>query len=101
MGNVAKLVEKAPDETLICRVMRHTYDIRTSTVERNGARISCTQSCSRCGVERTQHLNRRGRIIRNSYVYPNGYTIEGVGALDGKDMGKLRLLVYTEVLARS
>lgn len=101
MGDIAKLVEKAPDETLICRIMRHMYDVQTSTVERMGARISCTQSCSRCGVERTQHLNRRGRIIRNSYTYPNGYKIDGVGTLDGDDLGKLRILVYTEVLARS
>ena len=101
MGNVNKLIEESPDETLVCRIMRHTYDIRTSTVERKGRKIHCTQACERCGVERTQHLNYNGRITGSSYVYPNGYKVDGVGTLDGADLGVLRVYVFTEVLARS
>lgn len=98
-GDVNKLVEGVSEKVLVCRIDRHVYDRRKSTVEMDGRIFVWGRTCSRCGTRRIQRLNSRGRILSNSYTYPKGYRVAGVGALDADSLGMIRLIVVGKGLA--
>lgn len=47
--------------------------------------------CRRCRTVRHRILSRFGEILSSSYVYADGYLVDGLGRLDGTDRGQLRL----------
>jgi hypothetical protein len=57
-----------------------------------------TLECGRCSTTRTQWLSAFGATIKGSYSYPDGYTHQGLGRLDGAARDALRLETVTRWL---
>lgn len=88
-----------PDKFLVCRIDRHSYDRRKSTVEMEGGVYVWTRKCGVCGVRRVQRLRANGTIIGNRYLYPQGYQVKGGGQLDRLRLAEIRLQVVLNGLA--
>lgn len=59
-----------------------------------------TLRCSRCETKREQEVTDRGLILRNFYVYPDGYILDGLGRIVGDGRGALRLESITRITGR-
>lgn len=99
MSAIEDLISNSDPEMLVCRIDRHAYDRRLSTVEMEGRVFVWTRTCGRCGVKRTQRLRPDGTIINNIYVYPKSWPKISGGAPDKGEMGIIRLFVVGKNLA--
>lgn len=99
MGAIEELINKADDGMLVCRIDRHSYDRRMSSVEMEGRVFVWTRVCGRCAVRRIQRIRSNGTIVNNSYVYPHNWPKVKGGALDREELGMIRLIVIGKGLA--
>lgn len=79
------------DGHLLCRDFGHSW--RPWDVEYIPQRHQYVEAlvCARCETVRRRLLDEYGALLANSYSYPNGYLIEGMGRLTGDDRNDLRL----------
>lgn len=76
-------------EHLRCRDYGHAWTPFDAFRIRGG--FDQRMRCRDCGTIRRRVLDRRGEVITSSYVYVDGYLIEGIGRLVGADRGRVRL----------
>lgn len=74
---------------LKCRTIGHAW--RWTTVTRAGQKYVQHLRCTSCDTTKRQELDSRGFIVSNSYTYPEGYRVSGLGSLDRDDRASLRL----------
>ena len=55
--------------------------------------------CSRCHTVRKQFIARSGHIDNNRYVHPEGYKVQGLGAITGEDREKVRVASILDDIA--
>lgn len=79
------------DEYLLCRDFGHSW--RPWGAEWIPQRRHYAEAlvCSRCKAVRRRLLDEYGSLLGNSYTYPEGYLVHGVGRLTGDDRNDLRL----------
>ena len=80
---------KIDDDFLRCRVRGHSW--RSWRARRNGSVFEQQLRCSECGSTRHETLSTSGELVKVRIEYVDGYIIEGLGFLDKKDRGQLRL----------
>jgi hypothetical protein len=88
-------VEQLQPDFLLCRDLMHPWQPYDAKIDRKAGEIHRILKCPRCATERDQVLNMDGSIIRNSYRYPDGYQMEGVGQLSARDRAHVRMLNMT------
>lgn len=74
---------------LKCRTIGHGW--KWTTVTRAGQKYVQHLRCTSCDTTKRQELDSRGFIVSNSYTYPEGYLVSGLGYLDRDDRASLRL----------
>lgn len=73
-----------------CRVYGHAWDF--TTVKREDQNYLQGLRCLRCSTERFVKINTRtGELGGSRYAYPEGYLLNGGGALTQKERAGLRL----------
>ena len=82
---------------LECRELGHLWAPRTAHWSGEDGCYYRTLRCDRCETERDQTLSDRGAVLSNSYNYPDGYLLEGMGRIagEGRDMLRLASVVRT------
>lgn len=83
---------------VICRDLTHAWEPYTVEAQRGG--FKRVIRCPRCDTRRTDILDRRGKILRRSYAYPDHYLVNGVGRLIGDTKNTMRLEALKRLLER-
>lgn len=80
-----------PDTHLLCRDFGHSW--RPYTAEWIPQRRQYVEAlvCTRCQCVRKRLLDEFGAQLGQSYTYPDGYLVHGIGRLTGDDRNDLRL----------
>jgi hypothetical protein len=101
LADVADFVSSMDPGFLRCRDWSHAWDPRTSTVQVSGAELIESLSCQNCDTVRTRAICRMtGTILRNRYLYPEGYAAKGIGRIGQQGRGVFRLESYRRRGAR-
>lgn len=87
------------DTHLTCRTIGHAWKPLTASWHADEGAYFTGYRCTRCRCERQQWLDRFGRPVSNTYVYPEGYQMAGLGRLDRDDRGTVRLEALARMLA--
>lgn len=85
-----RLVDNYPENYNICRDSGHHWEPTTAKRQKDGT-ISRVLTCSTCGADRNQTLDRDGYIIGSNYVYRTGYLLPGMGRLNAAHRAVFRL----------
>lgn len=86
------------DAYLACRTLGHSWTPQTASWHPESRAYYAGYRCSRCTCERRAWFDHHGRPVSNRYVYPEGYTMPGVGHLDADDRGQIRLESFGRML---
>jgi hypothetical protein len=87
--SVALAAEALPDAYLKCRDLGH--DWRLYYQKPNGRSIIRKLFCPSCKTNRKMKINRYGEVVANSYDYDKDYQIKGLGRIQGRGKGILRV----------
>jgi hypothetical protein len=82
---------------LECRELGHNWRPHVVQWNDNGG-YDRSLRCTRCRTVREQVLSNRGAVISSQYVYPDGYTTDGLGRVVGEGRDMLRLESITRDL---
>lgn len=78
---VAAWSEHLSDSYVMCRDLRHTWRAYTAQIIDGG--YERVLRCARCTTRRVQAIDSRGHVLRNHYLYPDGYQAPpGTGRMD-------------------
>lgn len=79
------------DGHLLCRDFGHSW--RPWDVEYIPQRRQYVEAlvCARCETVRRRLLDGDGALLANSYSYPDGYLVHGIGRMTGDDRNDMRL----------
>jgi len=80
-----------PDTHLLCRDFGHSWRPWTAQWVPQRRQYVEALVCVRCECVRKRLLDEYGAMLGNSYDYPDGYLVHGVGRLTGDDRNDLRL----------
>lgn len=86
------------DKQLHCRELGHEWRDHTVAWDQKARVFDRALRCRSCGTVRRQVLDRRGHVIRNGYVYGDGYLATKVLNRDGLSRDVFRLEALTRWL---
>lgn len=89
--DVVEFAEGLPDTFLECRELGHLWRPYHATFNEYGG-YDRVLRCSRCYTKRVQVITRRGVVVKNSYLHPEGYLHVGMGRITGDARGAMRLV---------
>lgn len=92
--DVEDFAQNLPDKFLFCREMGHNWRPFSAGRHADGGFVRILR-CNRCKTERHQELSHRGSVTGNHYVYPEDYTVKGLGRIVGDGRDALRLVSLT------
>ena len=91
IDNVRSYAADLPAKWLQCRELGHNWGPHKASLNEEGG-FDRILACRRCTAKRHQILDSYGRIVSNSYEYPDGYQMPpGQGRISGDARGVLRL----------
>ncbi|MYV98002.1 hypothetical protein [Streptomyces sp. SID3343] len=91
LDRVATYAAELPNAWLLCRELGHNWGPHSARVV-DGGGFDRVLRCRRCPTRRHQVLDAYGRIVSNSYDYPEGYQMPaGQGRITGDGRGVLRV----------
>lgn len=73
-----QFAETLSDKALHCRELGHVWRPHTVTFDELARCYERSLRCTSCRTVRSQVLDARGHVIRNSYRYPDGYLAQHV-----------------------
>lgn len=91
LDDVTDFAKGLTTDHLMCRTWAHSWDPRTSAVQRSAGRIHWTIECSSCGTTRTRIMTTSGAIVANRYTYPEGYSSDGIGRIGQRGLAAIRM----------
>ena len=83
---------------LQCREMGHSWRAWVARWDAEHNSYERALRCTRCKTERWEHIGTSGSKLGIRYVYPDGYTTEGIGRIVGEGRDALRLESLTRAL---
>lgn len=94
------------DEQIECRELGHHWRATDAVHVARLRYYRIRHTCERCGIVRTRELSDTGHVYAQTYDYPEGYLIVGLGRIagDGKDavrLAAIRRIAVTEVRGRA
>lgn len=89
--DVDAAINAMASEHLQCRDVGHHWRPWDAYRLPRGRGYDQRMRCGCCATVRHRVLDRTGDVIRQSYRYPDGYLVDGVGRLTGADRGTLRI----------
>ena len=85
-----QVMKSIPENSVECRTLQHMWRYMKVNKVKGGWEQQLL--CLRCDTEKIQRLDRDGIIQSTTYHYKKDqYLVEGLGAMDAKDRGSLRL----------
>jgi hypothetical protein len=94
-------VDDIADVFLGCRDYGHAWRAHDVRIARKAAEIHRVFECLHgCGTQRTQVLNTAGYLVRNFYVYADGYVLVGAGRLTAEQRAQIRVASTNYLKAR-
>ncbi len=94
-AKVRLAIAQMEEDFIHCRANGHAWSRTKRWVNRlPGGYFDQVIACDYCEGEKKQRINRRGQILRESRVYPEGYLLKGLGRVDlgGKAIFRLASL---------
>lgn len=86
------------DKQLHCRELGHEWRHHTASFDRKERVFDRALRCRNCGTVRRQVLNTTGHVLRNGYVYTEGYLATKVVNREGLSRDVFRLEALTRIL---
>lgn len=87
-------VTDIPEQFLWCRDVLHSWDPYNAKISRNNVarrrEMHQVLICTRCGTLKTRIMTLTGEMLRNSYVYPDGYLLKDHGPMTPADRAQIR-----------
>lgn len=83
---------------LQCRELGHVWKPYTAAFDQEHNSFARVLRCPRCRTERHETLSTRGAKLASHYVYPEGYTTDGLGRIVGEGRDALRVESITRTL---
>lgn len=95
--SVQEFIRKASLDQLVCRTMRHAWNVEGGVVEAgSGGHLTWRMPCLRdCGTFKTLTITPTGRIIKTAYSWADSYHVKG--GLDRSDLNRVRQAILTEL----
>ena len=91
VDDVQRVADDWSTDFLQCRDVGHHW-VPEDAVHVIAARFyRVIHACTRCEVRRTRELSERGHVFAQTYDYPDGYMIKGLGRIAGEAKDALRL----------
>lgn len=86
------------EEALQCRTIGHAWKPFTVSWDRKSRSYDQILRCGTCPTERHVVLSEYGAVVSNSYRYPEGYLISGLGRIAGDARNVLRVTSVNRLL---
>jgi hypothetical protein len=96
--SVEEFAAKLSVSFLQCRELGHIWKPWTARFDEEHNSFERALRCPRCKTERHETLSLRGAKLKNHYVYPDGYTTDGLGRIVGEGRDALRVESITRTL---
>jgi hypothetical protein len=92
--DAAEFASGLSDRWLACRELGHTWKPLTVTWASKENVYDRQLRCPSCRTVRRQVLSRQGHVLRNSYIYPDGYLAKGLeSGTYSRDLFRLEAVV--------
>lgn len=98
-AEVNQAIQGMAVEFLHCRDYGHNWRPNTAHRLPKNQGFDEVLRCTTCDTYRHRVLDIFGDVITNIYQYPDGYLIEGLGRLVGRERGLLRIAAVETVIA--
>lgn len=76
---------------LECRDLGHHWRPSDAVHVRRLNYYRLSHSCERCGMRRIREMSERGHVYAQTYEYPDGYLLKGLGRIAGDARDEVRL----------
>jgi hypothetical protein len=94
-GDIEHAAEQWSESVLECRDTGHHWERARASHIRRLHYYTVIHICSRCGMFRTREMSESGHVYANSYTYPDGYLLKGLGRIAGEAKDAIRALALT------
>lgn len=92
--DAADFASNLSDRLLACRELGHNWKPLTVSWAPREKVYDRQLRCSSCRTVRRQVLSRQGHVLRNGYIYPDGYLAKGLEAgTYSRDLFRLEAVV--------
>ena len=104
--DVAQVAEQWTDDQITCRDLGHVWQLMDAVHVARLKYFRVSHVCPRCEMVRIREMSESGHVYAQTYQYPDGYLVEGLGRIagDAKDairVASIRRYAVTEVKGRA